>query len=66
MYDMCFHENILNAKNYLLRLNLIQSTFSSKIQFESNWSNNIRIGTNTKGFLVNINSAIEIHQLIKK
>jgi hypothetical protein len=47
------------VKNYLLRLNLVQSTFSSRIQFESNWSEGIRSGTSVKGFLVNINSAID-------
>jgi hypothetical protein len=53
-YEKCFQENILEAKNYFLRLNLVQTTFSSKIQFGSNWSNDIRIETNTKGFLVKI------------
>jgi hypothetical protein len=57
---------ILEAKNYLLRLNLVQSTFSSKIQFGSNWSNDIRIGISTKDHLVNINSAIDPSALIRK
>jgi hypothetical protein len=59
IYEKCFHENVLNVKNYLLRLNLVQSIFSSRIQFESNWSDSIRIGTSTKGILININSAID-------
>jgi hypothetical protein len=28
IYDKCFHENILDVKDYLFRLNLVQSTFS--------------------------------------
>jgi hypothetical protein len=47
------------VKNYILRLNLVQSIFSSRIQFESNWSEGIRSGTSVKGFLVNINSTID-------
>jgi hypothetical protein len=46
------------SKELFARLNLVQTIFSSKIQFGSNWSNNIKTGTNTKGFLVNINSTI--------
>jgi hypothetical protein len=59
LYDKCFQENISIVKNYILRLNLVQSSFSSRIQFESNWSEGIRSGTSVKGFLVNINSAID-------
>jgi hypothetical protein len=43
----------LKAKNYFFRLNLVPSTFSTRIQFGSIWSNDVRIGTSTKGFLVN-------------
>jgi hypothetical protein len=59
VYEKCFQENILEVKNYLLRLNLVQTTFNSKIQFGPNWLNDIRIRIIRKDFLVNINSAID-------
>jgi hypothetical protein len=35
IYDKYFKENILKAKNYFFRLNLVPSTFSTRIQFGS-------------------------------
>jgi hypothetical protein len=43
-----------------LRLKLIQSIFSSKIQIESNWSEGIRVGRSVKGVFVNISSVTNI------
>jgi hypothetical protein len=34
-------------------------SIGSRIRFGSNWLNNIRFGTNTKGHLLNISTAID-------
>jgi hypothetical protein len=44
-----FSRKYFESKELFAWTNLVQLTFSSKIQFGSNWSNDIRFGTSTKG-----------------